>query len=522
MPSHCPSIQPSADCCYGRDDLCQAIVQSAFRSRSVLLFGGRQAGKTTAMLHIAQDLGRRRADAATLGDLDVAIYVNLMTLPDEARPVDFFRYVARLAREVCERQIVGFSPTAFPSESHAMASSLEGFVADIEALFGAAREVRVRLLFLLDESKRILGARFPRGFHDNLFSLLYGVDLRIGDRVALVFAGAQDLYRFCEDDTSPIGSRAAFHFVEGLPPESVQPLLVAAGIPANAPGLADLAVQVFKQTGGHAGLTARLAESLAARSAVSSESLEDALAEVRDRHAQLMRLWTGALSSEARVIQPLLHTHGRVSFRELARILSEKGLDPIRVERVGEELSFTGIARKEDDHLVRVNVLYWTYYSAFAFEETGTREERDVWRAIEEVELTYRALLLRKYEAQWPGKAIEQIERILGPDNWQKVRRFQESAANAYPYSPGKPGREVMECLYLGQLGDLIVCNQAWSLFKHLFRDKRHLQDLMAAINPVRNDQAHFAKVPPKELTRCGIACDDLLVIGHREEQAVR
>ena len=79
-----------------------------------------------------------------------------------------------------------------------------------------------------------------------------------------------------------------------------------------------------------------------------------------------------------------------------------------------------------------------------------------------------------------------------------------------------------MECLYFGQLGDLMACNQAWALFKHLFRDKRHLQDLMAAVMPVRNDQAHFAKVPTKELIRCQIACDDLLVIWDREEQGGR
>lgn len=517
--NHRPSIQPSADFCFGRDALCKEVVRSAFHSRSVLLFGGRQAGKTTTLLRIARNLRRDKADATALGNLDVAVYVNLLSLPDEAASADFFRHLARLARDACGHQIVGFTPPALPSEARPSCPSLEGFVADLQALFVAAREVRVRLLFLLDESKRVLGNRFPRGFQDNLFTLLYGDDLGIGERVALVFAGAQDLYRFCEDDTSPIGSRSAFHFVEALSSESVAPILVAAGIPEGVPSLPDLTAQVFEQTGGHAGLTARLAESLAARGTVAVEHLDAAVSEVRQRHAQLMRLWTAALSTEARITQSLLHTYGRVSFNDISQILRDKGLDPIRADRVSEELTFTGVARKDIDHLVRVNAIYWGYYSAFAIDERGSSEERDVWGLIEQVEVSYRGLVLRKYEAQWPGKAIEQIERILGLDSWQKIKRIQESATKAYPYSPGKPEREVMECLYLGQIGDLMVCNQAWVLFKNLFRDKRHLQDLMAAISPVRNDQAHFAKVPSKELSRCRIACDDLLVICDREEQ---
>lgn len=520
MSNNRSSIQASGDFCFGRDALCKDIVRSAFRSRSVLLFGGRQAGKTTILLRIAQDLSRHTADASTLGDLDLAIYVNLLSLPDESAPADFFRHLIELARAACTRQITGFVAPALHSESPPLGTSLERFVSDIEALFGAAREVRVRFLFLLDESKRVLGDRFPRGFQDNLFTLLYGDELCVGERVALVFAGAQELYRFYEDDTSPIGSRAAFHFVEPLDPESIGPLLLATGVPGNAIDLTQLSTRVFDQTGGHAGLTARLAESLAVRGATAGEHLEAAVIEVQQRHAHLMQLWTVALTPEARVGQHLLHSQEQLSLRDIALALREKHLDPIRADRVAEELSFTGIARREVDHLVRVNAIYWTYLSVFAADDGGTQQERDVWGLIEQVEVSYRTLVLRKYEAQWPGKAIEQIEKILGPDNWQKVKRFQESAKAAYPYSPTRPGRAIMECLYLGQVGDLMVSNQAWALFKHLFRDKRHLQDLMAAISPVRNDKAHFLKVPPKELDRCRIACDDLLVIYDREDQA--
>lgn len=514
------SIQPSADFCFGRDQLCNEVVRSAFRSRSVLLFGGRQAGKTTALLRIARDLGTAIANVAFLGDLDLAVYVNLLRLPDEAVPAHFFRQLARLARDACQRQIAGYVLPNLPSESRAHEPSIEEFVDDLKAIFAAAGEVQVRLIFLLDESKRVLGDRFPRGFQDNLFTLLYSDDFGIGDQVALVFAGAQDLYRFCEDDTSPIGSRAAFHFVDSLPSESIMPLLLAAGIPETTTNFAILVDQVFDQTGGHAGLTARLAEALATR-APTVEELAAAVVEVRQRHNQLMRLWTSALSTEARIIQPLLQLYGRLSFHDIARALREKELDPIRSDRVVEELCFTGISRKESDHLVRANALYWAYFSTFAVDEKASEEELDVWRLIEQVEVSYRAMVLRKYEIQWPSRAIDQIEKTLGAEAWEKVKRFQESAGKSYPYSPGRPDRDIMECLYLGQLSSLIISNQAWVLFKHLFRDKRHFQDLIAAIMPVRNDQAHFVKVPTKELSRCRVACDDLLVIWDREDQAL-
>ena len=70
-----------------------------------------------------------------------------------------------------------------------------------------------------------------------------------------------------------------------------------------------------------------------------------------------------------------------------------------------------------------------------------------------------------------------------------------------------------MDCMYLGHLGTLIEHNSAWVLFKDLFRDKRQFQDILKAITPVRNRRAHFVEVPEKELERCRINCDDLLVI---------
>lgn len=71
--------------------------------------------------------------------------------------------------------------------------------------------------------------------------------------------------------------------------------------------------------------------------------------------------------------------------------------------------------------------------------------------------------------------------------------------------------------MYLGQLVQLIVYRDAWDLFKHLFRDKRQLEDILADVSPVRNDHAHFRRLPPRELLRCQLRCEDLLYLIEEE-----
>ena len=103
------------------------------------------------------------------------------------------------------------------------------------------------------------------------------------------------------------------------------------------------------------------------------------------------------------------------------------------------------------------------------------------------------------------------MKRVLG-EEWEQVEKVGERARAAYPLSAGRD-RSLMECMYLGQLGKLMESNQAWGLFKGLCGEKREFLRMLKDIFPVRNDIAHFAKVPAKELRRCGIACDDVLVM---------
>ena len=69
---------------------------------------------------------------------------------------------------------------------------------------------------------------------------------------------------------------------------------------------------------------------------------------------------------------------------------------------------------------------------------------------------------------------------------------------------------DFLDYSYLGQLMHLMLATDAWAIYGGPFDDKRHLQDLMKAIVPVRNDTAHFRSVPEKELQRCKVAVSDL------------
>jgi hypothetical protein len=122
----------------------------------------------------------------------------------------------------------------------------------------------------------------------------------------------------------------------------------------------------------------------------------------------------------------------------------------------------------------------------------------------------------KAYEDRWQERALGMMEQALG-ENWKKIKATQSKSAKIFPLSPGKVERELMSCMYIGDLLQLMIGNIGWPLIKHMLRDKRQLEDYISAISPVRSFEAHFSSVPAKELDRCRIACDDLLVIIEKE-----
>jgi len=498
-----------------RDALCASIIRSSLGSRVTLLFGSRQAGKTAVLRHIVKTVQPSSADVDVLGDFDLPVFVDLMRLPYDATPPDFFRLVLEAAHNACSKAIRGFAIPQSTQQEKLAGASPEAFASSIQLFRQGAGEVNLRFVFLLDEARRVLGPRFPRGFQDNLYALLFNPDLGVSDHLSFVFSGAQHLNQFFDDDTSPLGSRAESHIVVNLTAQGVQTLCARVFPLASGATLQSFGDWLYGLTTGQAGLT-----SMAVRLAAEHPTLDDALArreniadELEGRAGALVNNWASSLTNEARAVVSEFGSRASITPKEIGRILSSHKLDAFATDRVVDELQYSGALVKQGGRLMKGNAFLWEYMERFGKDVRGSQEEREAWNLIEELELTLRDLISRVYEQNWPGGALDQMRANLGNDEWKKIVDLQSRSTGKYRFSPDYAGRDEMSCMYLGQLMTLMLHRTAWNLFKGLFRDQRHLQDLMAAITPVRADRAHFTSVPAKEVLRCKIACDDLLVI---------
>jgi hypothetical protein len=515
-------MRASANLCFGRELLINEIKMKCFEKGSVLLFGGRQAGKTTILLKLEKDMGQQRADVKILSDLDLAVYIDLTSLPAEATPADFFSLLCKKAYRACKQNVNGFrGEPIHPSIWSQTKDCLGEFIKVIASFIKNVGETDLRFIFLLDEAKRILSRRFPRGFQDNLFSLLYGSHNIISGRVGIVFSGAQDLLDFCEDETSPIGSRAGQCFVSCLDFKAVSDIVESTSnnrfskIPAE-----EIAKCIFNETGGHAGLTARLAQKYFSHKAYAIPELADRIA---DEDSMLFRIWTESLSKEARAIHPSLYSSGQLARSEIANALRDCGMDPFRSASVVKEFVFTGIAMEDGDILRLVNNIYWKFVGSIGcFPATiltvkmpPSQEEplqRRCWAHIEELEVKLREYIVSTYKEKWGDAAISMMKSALGNSSWETIETNLRKAMNQYPLCREKRYLREVDGMYTGQLVQLILWKKAWPLFQPYLPNKNEIERWLKEVNPVRNDQAHFRQVPKKELNRCFLACDDFMV----------
>lgn len=500
--------------CYGRDGLINRMLALAEERRCVLLFGGRQAGKTTILQHAERVSIQRLLGSENFGEGALAVYVNLMAMPFDASPATFYRYLIDRTVDVCamqfkhERSLVheGFGQIGD-------VETTEAFASQIERLLRVTDSVR-RVTFLLDEAVRVLGRRFPRAFQDNLFSLLYVDQSEGAQRVSFVLSGAQELAKFCEDETSPLGSRAAQLDIVNLGFDTFSDFVCSrtATTDEYSPR------QLYKETGGHAGLGSRLIERCARIGLTDASTLQELSIEVADESRNLFENWMARFSEGGRVVLKWLAAHqDGLQRREIAQLLEDDGRDRFGAERIWHELQYVGVCGVDGEgRITKCNDLFWRYYSEFDLDElAGTTDERLVWDLIKETEILLRKLIFRRYSEKWPRKAIEMMKKPLKGE-WEDIEEIQRKSESSFPFSP-EHKRELMDCMYLGQLGTLIVTNQAWDLFRELFGEKREFQRKLNEISPVRHHEAHFAPVPAKELLRCRLACDDLLVILKQE-----
>lgn len=500
--------------CFGRERLCEAVVRSAFDDGCVLLFGGRQSGKTTTLRRIARNLGQQLR-VHPVSQTRIPVFVDLMRLPYDATPSDCFAMLARLSVEACAAHN---SSVLMERNAADRVTGLESFERVILRLRSRADSTDLRFVYLLDESKRIIGDRFPRGFHDNLFHVLFG-DSGIRGICNIVFAGAQELYRLCEDDTSPIGSRAAKHCLANLSASAVgemTSLMVPGADPVTVRTVTHL---VYEWTGGHAGLSFGLLKYLNEKADITPQSVEEMVIKLQSERSELFQLWVNGLTPEARAIHDVLLKQERLGIMEVVEHLRRNSFAVHRCDRVIDELQYVGFVRREQDVLHACNRVYSRAARHYANHVARTDLERTVWPLVEQVELSLRRLVRVAYDKKWGGQADRQIELALGAAAWAQVSENRSKYLGNYPASaPGGTRDEVLNFTYLGQIAELILSNKSWDLFEHLFRDKRELQDMIRDITPVRNDSAHFRAVPEHELNRCRVRCIDLLTIVERDE----
>lgn len=152
----------------------------------------------------------------------------------------------------------------------------------------------------------------------------------------------------------------------------------------------------------------------------------------------------------------------------------------------------------------------------------GSADETQVWKMIEEVERALRSLVRAKYKEKWGTGADARLLKIFSEKELAdlEVRRAKHRAA--YPLSPGEVETgEFLDYLFMGDLAKLVTASETWDKFSQVFDGRKDLlQRKLQEIMPVRNDRAHFRSVPEKELERCRIACDDLLVMFRKADLA--
>ena len=443
----------------------------------------------------------------------LAVYVDLMALPYDAGPAELYAYLIDRTVAVCA-DVLDEDDRFVAVESGGRGRRIptaDAFGESLGIVLRAMHGVR-RVVFMLDEAGRVLGRRFPRAFQDNLFSMLYVDSSEAAERVALVFSGAQELAGFCEDETSPLGSRA-----EQLDVVNLEHDAFAEFVHDRMRTVDERVLEyLFDETGGHAGLGNRLIERCAKTGATDAERVRDESRLVADGSRRLFEHWMAHFSEDARVALRRLSTQNAgLERRAVAQLLQDGGRDRFGAERTWHELQYVGVCRVDKDgRLTKCNALFWRYYREFEPRDSvGTADERRVWDLIGETEVALRKLVHRKYRMKWPDREVGMMmKKVLGEKEWGKIEKVKQKAEASYPFSPGHE-RELMDCMYLGHLSKLVLSNQAWIMFKDLFRDKRDFEGKLEAIYPVRNDRAHFAQVPEKELHRCSIACDDVLVI---------
>jgi hypothetical protein len=207
---------------------------------------------------------------------------------------------------------------------------------------------------------------------------LYGSELGLGGRISIIFSGAQEIYQFCIDDTSPIGSRASKHIITNLDKNAVAAIVRQTSIFIPIKNQKFISEWLYDLTGGHAGLTVGLLRRIARCGTIDEVSLGKVHATFLKHHSEILNLWFASLSREARCIHDFLAKNSEITLPQIVRCLSNDGLDRFKADRAREQLQFTGIGHWEKNILYRTNKLYWDFAHDFLHGEAGLEASDNV------------------------------------------------------------------------------------------------------------------------------------------------
>ena len=413
-------VRPSAELCVGRRGLAESVARYAGSDGCVLLYGGPLSGKTTLLRYIAKLLQDRVRPGNEFETYEIGLYVDARSsFGGGAEPSSFFGLLGELAFQTCSNMITDLDGSRIAKSRVATAEGLQGRLDDIFAS-GSGRVSRI--IFLIDNSRCVL--EWSREFHNNLNTLLYGSSERQMD-VAMVFAGGKELQLLLVDTTSPIGARAVPCYIENLKRADVSDMVRLIDSRSNGEmrGCTEsVAGAIWGWTGGHAGLSCRIARRL-----VSEQDMDvgEVVEGIVEHSSELFGQWNGAFTETTAGILNLLQENERLS-----RGLVKESIRAERVDRVWRELQYMGVANADGDGLMRVNQIFWDQWKNSSSVSTGGRVERDGDDPIKLIEggesdrVEFKATLREGIDGGQEGRSRKEIARELEHEVLKSLAAF--------------------------------------------------------------------------------------------------
>ncbi|MCP5524514.1 MAG: hypothetical protein H7A46_23540 [Verrucomicrobiales bacterium] len=189
--------------------------------------------------------------------------------------------------------------------------------------------------------------------------LLWGARHAVSGKVAMVFSGAQELYAFFLDPTTPLRTRSATVYLDNLGIKGLGDMAATLGLGERE----EVVREVLRVCGGHAGLSWLLLTRLASPLLAKNFDSRVTVADFCTGKQELMRRWYDGLTTEAKALAAHLAAGSSATRPSASSVLRAAGLDPALNIRTLNELCFTGVAVREGATCKKVGALFWEFFT---------------------------------------------------------------------------------------------------------------------------------------------------------------